>query len=76
MSKYQEVLHIKDKTAHTIVGKLKVVFTKHGILKELVSDDVLFSWYETFFRILGVKQNSFGYSQTALYTVKHPQLIR
>ncbi|XP_062407384.1 uncharacterized protein K02A2.6-like [Sardina pilchardus] len=43
LSKYPEVLHLPDKTAYTVIRKMKAVFARHGIPKELVSDHVPFA---------------------------------
>jgi len=46
MSKFPEVLNIKDKTASTVIAKMKAVYARHGIPKELVCDHVPFASYE------------------------------
>ena len=42
-SKYPEVLNIRDKTAHTVIRKMKSVFSRLGIPKEIVCDHVPFA---------------------------------
>uniref|UniRef100_A0A803JEM9 Integrase catalytic domain-containing protein n=1 Tax=Xenopus tropicalis TaxID=8364 RepID=A0A803JEM9_XENTR len=42
-SKYPEILKLPDKTSHSIIAKLKSVFARHGIPKEMVSDNMPFS---------------------------------
>ncbi|CAL9687421.1 unnamed protein product [Knipowitschia caucasica] len=46
LTKYPEVLNLPDKTAHTVIQKMKSVFARHGIPKEIVSDHVPFASYE------------------------------
>lgn len=46
LSKYPEVLNLPDRTASTVIQKMKAVFARNGIPKELVSDNVPFSSYE------------------------------
>lgn len=46
LSKYSEVLNLSDKSAHTVILKMKSVFARHGIPKEIVSDNVPFASYE------------------------------
>ncbi|KAL0151515.1 hypothetical protein M9458_053167, partial [Cirrhinus mrigala] len=46
MSKFPEVMNIKDKTARTVIEKMKTVYARHGIPKELVCDHVPFASYE------------------------------
>lgn len=46
LTKYPEVLNLPDKTAHTVIQRMKAVFARHGIPKELVSDHVPFASYE------------------------------
>lgn len=46
LTKYPEVLNLPDKTAHTVIQKMKSVFARHGIPRELVSDHVPFASYE------------------------------
>lgn len=41
-SKYPEVQQIPDKSACTVIGKLKAIFARHGIPKEIISDHVPF----------------------------------
>lgn len=57
LSKYPEVLHVPDKTAHTVIRKMKAVFARHGFPKELVSDHVPFasSDMRTFAASWGIK---------------------
>lgn len=43
MSKYPEGLHPPDKTSYAVIHKMKTVFARHGIPKELVSDHVAFA---------------------------------
>ncbi|KAI2646428.1 hypothetical protein H4Q32_028826 [Labeo rohita] len=38
ISKFPEVLHFPDKTAHTVIWKIKSVFARNGIPKEIVRD--------------------------------------
>ena len=45
-SKYPEVVEIEDKTATTVVTKMKEVFTRHGIPEELMSDNMPFDSQE------------------------------
>lgn len=46
LTKYPEVLNLADKTAHSVIQKMKSVFARHGIPKEIVSDHVPFASYE------------------------------
>ena len=46
LTKYPEVLNLPDKTAHSVIQKMKSVFARHGIPKEVVSDHVPFASYE------------------------------
>lgn len=46
LSKCPEVLNIKDKTSHTVIKKMKSVFSRIGIPKELKSDHVPFASQE------------------------------
>lgn len=46
LTKYPEVLNLADKTAHTVIQKMKSVFARHGIPREIVSDHVPFASYE------------------------------
>lgn len=68
ISKYPEVQQIPDKAAHTVVGKLKAVFTRQGIPKEIISDHVPFSSAEVreFAKDWGInwKYSSPGYPQS------------
>ena len=43
LTKYPEVLNLPDKTAHSVIQKMKSVFSRHGIPKQLVSDHVPFA---------------------------------
>lgn len=38
--------NLPDKTAHSVSQKMKSVFARHGIRKELMSDSVPFASYE------------------------------
>ena len=81
LSKYPEVLHLPDKTAHTVIRKMKAVFARHGIPKELVSDHVPFASCDMrqFAASWGIKlvHSSPGYPQSnglaerMVKTVKH-----
>lgn len=81
LSKYPELLHLPDKTADTVIKKVKAVFARHGIPKELVSDHVPFASREMreFARSWGIKliHSSPGYLQSnglaekMVHTVKH-----
>ncbi len=46
LTKYPEVLNLPDTTAYTVIQKMKSVFARHGIPRELVSDHVPFACYE------------------------------
>lgn len=46
LSKYPEVLSIKDKTSHTVINKMKSVFSRIGIPKEIVCDHIPFASQE------------------------------
>ena len=37
-SKYPEIIKIEDKSAGTIIAKMKAIFARHGIPEELMSD--------------------------------------
>ncbi|RXN19979.1 Retrovirus-related Pol polyprotein from transposon 297 [Labeo rohita] len=76
-----EVLNIPDKSAHTVIQKMKSVFARHGIPKELVSDNVPFASYEMqafaaswdvklTFSSPGYPQSN-GLAERAIKTVKH-----
>ncbi len=81
MSKYPEVLNIKDKTAYTVIGKMKSVFSRAGIPKEIVRDHVPFASQEmrNFASAWGIKltHSSPGFTQSdglakrTVKTVKH-----
>ncbi|KAI4875469.1 hypothetical protein NFI96_005346 [Prochilodus magdalenae] len=43
LAKYPEVLNLPDATAYAVIQKMKSVFARHGIPKELVSDHVPFA---------------------------------
>lgn len=68
LSKYPEVMTIKDKTARTVIAKMKAVYARHGIPKELVCDHVPFASYEMkqFAAEWGIKitHSSPGYPQS------------
>lgn len=46
LTKYPEVFNLFDKTAYTVIQKMKSVFTRHRIPKEIESDHVPFTSYE------------------------------
>lgn len=81
MSKFPEVMNIRDKTARTVIEKMKAVYARHGIPKELVCDHVPFASYEmkTFAAEWGIKltHSSPAYPQSnrlaerTIKTVKH-----
>uniref|UniRef100_A0A3B4ZQ16 Integrase catalytic domain-containing protein n=1 Tax=Stegastes partitus TaxID=144197 RepID=A0A3B4ZQ16_9TELE len=84
LTKYPEVLNIPDKTAHTVIQKMKSVFARHGIPKEIVSDHVPFASYEmsTFAASWEIKltfsspgfPSSNGMAERAINTV-YPHLV-
>ena len=39
-SKYPEIIKIEDKSAGTIIAKMKAIFARHGIPEELMSDNM------------------------------------
>lgn len=41
--KYPDVLNLPDKTAHAVIQKIKSVFARQGILKELMGYHIPFS---------------------------------
>ena len=45
-SKYPEICVLKDKTAKTVIDNLKSVFARHGIPREIVSDNMPFASHE------------------------------
>lgn len=45
-SKYPEVLNIRDKSTHTVIMKMKSVFSILGIPKQIVCDHVPFASHE------------------------------
>ena len=81
LSKYPEVLNIKDKSTHTVISKMKSIFARHGIPKEIVCDHVPFASQEMgrFAASWGIKltHSSPGYAQSnglaerTVKTVKH-----
>ena len=81
LSKYPEVLNINDKTSHTVIKKMKSVFSRIGIPKEIVCDHVPFASQEmrNFAESWGIKltHSSPGYAQSnglaerTVQTVKH-----
>ncbi|CAI5681987.1 unnamed protein product [Oreochromis niloticus] len=81
LSKYPEVLNLPDKTAHSVIQKMKSVFARHGIPKEIVSDHVPFTSYEmrSFAASWEIKltfsspgfPSSNGMAERAIKTVKH-----
>ena len=38
--KYPEIIKIEDKSAGTIIAKMKAIFARHGIPEELMSDNM------------------------------------
>jgi len=38
-SKWIEILHMPDTNAERVIGKMKVVFARYGIVEEVVSDN-------------------------------------
>ena len=46
LTKYPKVLNLSDKTAYTVIQKMKSVFARHGIPREIVSDLIPFASYE------------------------------
>nr|XP_054591203.1 uncharacterized protein K02A2.6-like [Nothobranchius furzeri] len=81
LTKYPEVLNLSDKTACTIIQRMKSVFARHGIPKEIVSDHVPFASYEmkSFATKWEIKltfsspgfPSSNGMAERAIKTVKH-----
>ncbi|XP_061128337.1 uncharacterized protein K02A2.6-like [Syngnathus typhle] len=81
LTKYPEVLNLTDKTARTVIQKMKSVFARHGIPKEVVSDHVPFASYEmqSFAASWEFKlthsspgfPSSNGMAERAIKTVKH-----
>lgn len=81
MSKFPEVMNINDKTARTVIEKMKTVYARHGIPKELVCDHVPFASYEMkkFAAEWGIKvthsspayPQSNGLAERTIKTVKH-----
>ena len=67
-SKYPEILNIGDKTAHTVIRKMKSVFSRLGIPKEIVCDHVPFTSQEmhSFATSWGIQltHSSPGYAQS------------
>lgn len=43
---FPQVLHLPEKTAHTVIRKMKCVFVRNGIPKKIVSDHVPFASHE------------------------------
>ena len=39
-SKYPDIIKIEDKSAGTIIAKMKAIFARHGIPEELMSDNM------------------------------------
>ena len=81
LTKYPEVLNLSDKTAYTVIQKMKSVFARHRIPREIVSDHVPFASYEmkTFAASWEFKlthsspgfPSSNGMAERAIMTVKH-----
>lgn len=81
LTKYPEVLDLSDKTAYTVIQKMKSVFAGHGIPREIVSDHVPFASYEmkSFAASWEFKlthsspgfPSSNGMAERAIKTVKH-----
>ena len=81
LTKYPEVLNIPNKTAYTVIQKMKSVFARYGIPRELVRDHVPFASYEmkSFAASWGFKlthsspgfPSSNGMAERAIKTVKH-----
>ena len=81
LTKYPEVLNLSDKTAYTVIQKMKSVFARHGIPREIVSDHVPFASYEmkSFAASWEFKlthsspgfPSSNGMAERAIKTVKH-----
>lgn len=46
MTKYPEVLNLRDKSAHSVIQVMKATFARYGIPKEIVSDYVPFASQE------------------------------
>jgi len=80
LSKYPEVLHLPP-SAHTVIRKMKAIFARYGIPKELVSDHVPFASLEMreFAALWGIKlihsspayPQSNGLAERMVKTVKH-----
>uniref|UniRef100_A0A803JXP8 Gypsy retrotransposon integrase-like protein 1 n=1 Tax=Xenopus tropicalis TaxID=8364 RepID=A0A803JXP8_XENTR len=45
-SRYPEVLRLSDKSANSVIARLKAIFARHGIPQELVSDHVPFASHD------------------------------
>uniref|UniRef100_A0A8C7ZN50 Gypsy retrotransposon integrase-like protein 1 n=1 Tax=Oryzias sinensis TaxID=183150 RepID=A0A8C7ZN50_9TELE len=81
LTKYPEVLNLPDKTAYSVIQKMKSVFARHRIPKEIVSDHVPFASYEmkSFADAWEIKlthsspgfPSSNGMAERAIKTVKH-----
>ena len=81
LTKYPEVLNLPDKTAYSVIQKMKSVFARYGIPRELVSDHVPFASYEmkSFAASWEFKlthsspgfPSSNGMAERAIKTVKH-----
>lgn len=81
LTKYPEVLNLPNKTAYTVIQKMKSVFARHGIPREIVSDHVPFASYEmqSFAAAWEIKlihsspgfPSSNGMAERAIKTVKH-----
>uniref|UniRef100_A0A8C5M1Z9 Gypsy retrotransposon integrase-like protein 1 n=1 Tax=Leptobrachium leishanense TaxID=445787 RepID=A0A8C5M1Z9_9ANUR len=81
-SKYPEVLKLSDKSALSVIGKLKETFSRHGIPTEIICDHVPFASAEVkdFAAKWGIKftHSSPGYPQSnglAERTVKTIKLV-
>ena len=80
LSKYPEVVELEDKTAATIIHKMKEVFGRQGRPEELMSDNMPFGSYEFkgFARSWGITQHtsSPGFAQSNGQTERFVQTVK
>ncbi|RXN07833.1 Retrovirus-related Pol poly from transposon [Labeo rohita] len=71
--RFPEVMNIKDKTARTVTEKMKTVYARHGIPKELVCDHVPFASYEMkkFAAEWGIKTRESGLVKSVTFHYLH-----
>lgn len=80
MTKYPEVLNLRDKSAHSVIQDMKATVARYGIPKEIVSDHVPFASQEMrkFANMWGIKlfYSSPGYPQSNRLAERTVQTVK